>query len=377
MSDSPMGDHAPAEQDAKAIHIDHAQGVQVGDHGTQVNSHPHVTGGDAAVAGRDVNVLNLHVHSKTADQGVMGDAEAPFPAVRTSRRPRRFPWRLSVALVSVVGIATTAIFIFTTRSPQSSVNAHALIITVLLMSDETNGTSFALPAQPSSSARQLLAPDRATGQLPRYVDFATALGSGGYAVGGLKLQIELQGNVKGQAVTITGVHPASIRRAQPATGALVVQPSQGEGTEQIGFDLDASPTPLARQASLNGALGGAYFDSAHPMLGYGDKRTFSLDFRARGLSYAFNVAIDYEVQGQTFSQLVNWNDRPLQGRATAYLCPGPRPGLPGAEVQHLNQLRYGMVYAQVLAPGSADFIMERFAPAYFARACTSPVWTLH
>ena len=60
MSDSPLGDQAAVEQDARAIHVDHAKGMLVGDHGTQSNSSTHVdqVGRDSYVAGRDQYVIH-------------------------------------------------------------------------------------------------------------------------------------------------------------------------------------------------------------------------------------------------------------------------------------------------------------------------------
>lgn len=63
MSASPSGEAGAGEQSASPIHVDHGQGVQVGDHNTQTNNFAHITvGRDAVVAGRDVKVQELHVH---------------------------------------------------------------------------------------------------------------------------------------------------------------------------------------------------------------------------------------------------------------------------------------------------------------------------
>lgn len=62
MSDSPPSDPGGV-RDAWVIHVDHAQGMQVGDHGMQDNRSASVIAGrDSLVAGRDINVDNLHVH---------------------------------------------------------------------------------------------------------------------------------------------------------------------------------------------------------------------------------------------------------------------------------------------------------------------------
>jgi hypothetical protein len=66
MSDSPPGDQGAEQQDARAIHVDHAKGMLVGDHGTQNNSFSHVAkaGRDSFVAGRDQYLI----HSEAARQ---------------------------------------------------------------------------------------------------------------------------------------------------------------------------------------------------------------------------------------------------------------------------------------------------------------------
>ena len=60
MSDSPLGDQAEVEQDARAIQVDQAKGMLVGDHGTQSNSFTHVdqVRRDSYVAGRDQYVIH-------------------------------------------------------------------------------------------------------------------------------------------------------------------------------------------------------------------------------------------------------------------------------------------------------------------------------
>jgi WD40 repeat protein len=85
MSDSPPSDPGE-EQDARLIHVDNAQGMQVGDYGIQDNRSTSVTAGrDALIAGRDINVENLHVHSgesspKTERRPDSGWSVPPFMA---------------------------------------------------------------------------------------------------------------------------------------------------------------------------------------------------------------------------------------------------------------------------------------------------------
>jgi tetratricopeptide (TPR) repeat protein len=81
VSDSLPDDHGAAEEGAKAVHVDHAQGFQAGDHNVQNNRFTYVTaGGDAFVADKDMNVQVLHVHVPNTDEwGVGGISEGLKP----------------------------------------------------------------------------------------------------------------------------------------------------------------------------------------------------------------------------------------------------------------------------------------------------------
>ena len=306
-----------------------------------------------------------------SDQDISAEPRASAAESQPQRHSRRI-----VIFASVLIIAAVAIMFVVARTNSNVSDANAFTFAISKVSDENNGTSFALSATASGAARQLLARDNKTGQLPQYIDFVTALSDGAYAVGGLKLYVELQDNVQGSEVTISGIRPVSISRSQPAAGVLVVQPSEGEGSDGIGFDMDASASPLARQSNAGGSFGTSFFDTTRPTLQHGDTLPLTLNFRARTLSFEFSIAVDYEVNGNTYTQLISQNGHVLRFRTTAYLCPGPRPGLPAAEVQHLNQLRYDAVYAQVVPLGAADFVMKPYSPDYFATSCNDPSWTL-
>lgn len=91
MTVSPPGDPDTGEQDARAIHVDHAQGTQVGDHGTQDNRFRKIAAGrDALVAGRDFHVQDLHLHLEgareriTAEQRLVGATAPVLPSVSRS-----------------------------------------------------------------------------------------------------------------------------------------------------------------------------------------------------------------------------------------------------------------------------------------------------
>lgn len=85
MSDSLPDDHGATEQDAEAVHVGHAQGIQVGDHNLQDNHFTYVTaGGDAFVADRDMNVQVLHVHIGNAEGGGTGGINVGLKPVRAA-----------------------------------------------------------------------------------------------------------------------------------------------------------------------------------------------------------------------------------------------------------------------------------------------------
>jgi hypothetical protein len=71
MSVLPPGDPAAEDQDAAPSDVDHAQEMQVGEHGVQDNRFTQVTAGhDALVAGRDFRVQHLHLHVGDAGAGI-------------------------------------------------------------------------------------------------------------------------------------------------------------------------------------------------------------------------------------------------------------------------------------------------------------------
>jgi hypothetical protein len=84
MSVSPPRNPGRGEPDARAVHVDHAQGTQVGDRGTQDNRVTRVTADrDALVAGRDLNVQEWHVHvgdagGESAEGRQLGGAAVPL-----------------------------------------------------------------------------------------------------------------------------------------------------------------------------------------------------------------------------------------------------------------------------------------------------------
>jgi NB-ARC domain/Tetratricopeptide repeat len=115
MSVPPQGDAGTGEE-ARVVHVDHGQGVQVGDHNRQTNSSTQITAGrDALVAGRDMNVQDLHVHLE-------GRRETPWPhRVGAVPAPAQYWQHRSEADLLTAGLLDT-----------SAVGSQAIVLTPVL-----------------------------------------------------------------------------------------------------------------------------------------------------------------------------------------------------------------------------------------------------
>src|SRR4030095_11376710 len=82
------------------------------------------------------------------------------------------------------------------------------------------------------------------------------------------------------------------------------------------FELD---NPLGRIMHIKQhAIDGPYFESRTIILGRGEKESLVVSFLAIASSFTFRVAIDFEVDGHRYTQMVDDNGAPF--RVTARPC---------------------------------------------------------
>lgn len=145
-----------------------------------------------------------------------------------------------------------------------------------------------------------------------------ASAEGGYAVGGsaggIVARIDLTG--KGdEGVIIYNVRLVDLEEQPAVDGMLIIPPSQGGNNERIRFVLDGR-APVARDFQT----GEPYFDKQHISLPHNGKTVLNIEIGVSKIAaYSFKVAIDYEIWGSTFTQVVDHNGEPF--RVSAMPCP--------------------------------------------------------
>jgi hypothetical protein len=207
--------------------------------------------------------------------------------------------------------------------------------------------------------------DRQTGGRDPFWD---AIAEGGYSLGGISVAVELEGEANKQ-VTVYDVRPTNLRRDPIATNSVVYKHTGGDTTRQLRFILDQS-TPIALlDDRSNPDYGVPFFKVQRIGLVRDAKETLVLRFVAQAASFAFEIAIDYEVNGKKYTQVVkDDNGSIFTARATGALCHIPQE-LSETEKSRLRQLHYDIVYSEPDVTPQV-FTLEPVDPAGFiAKGC--------
>lgn len=212
---------------------------------------------------------------------------------------------------------------------------------------EGNGSSVAFPAGQASQAARFVTEFEAdtASEAPNSLKntFLGAMQAGGYSYGQMILGLQLS-SAPGQLIKIYNVRPIILLRTVIATGAVIVEPAGSGPTHRIAFDLD-SPNPIGKD-EVNGAVGEQYFTAQTIDVTSTDPQNVELDFQAEATSFIFEVAIDYDLGGRHYTEIVpDENGSPLHLSVTGRLCSNPKYLSPSA-LQQFRSFHYGEVYTE-------------------------------
>lgn len=215
------------------------------------------------------------------------------------------------------------------------------------LDSEGNGSSVAFPPDKSALAPQFVSQYNTdfSAQTANAFEqtFENALADGGYSYGQMVLGIQLTAG-PGQLIKIYNIRPLIIRRASIVTDTVIVEPAGAGPTHRIAYDLD-SPNPVGKN-EINDSIGQRYFGSQTIDVDSTNPQNLELDFHAEAASYVFNVAIDYDLGGRNYTQIVTGgNGQPLKLDVTGRLCDSPT-NLSSDALAQFRKLRYRTIYTE-------------------------------
>lgn len=151
----------------------------------------------------------------------------------------------------------------------------------------------------------------------------------------------------GGVADVIRVRPVSIKHEDIPVGAAFLLPSQGgpDGVRRMTFDMDSS-SPIPRHpAGAEGPEGQPFFQTSRIVIDGDDAKgeAVSADFNTVKGAYSFQVAIEYQLEGQRYRQLVpDVDGKPKTFRIAADLCPMPgwKSRLKASDIEVLGRLRY-------------------------------------
>jgi hypothetical protein len=197
--------------------------------------------------------------------------------------------------------------------------------------------------------------------------FSDELKAGAYAAGGITAQVQLQA-VSGHEVIIYNVRPVIRQKRDVVTGAVVGFAGAAGGIHTIWYQLDRSNS-VAKDNDPNGP---PFFTTQRIGLTKSNPETLILKFGASAASYDFNIAIDYEVNGQKFSQMVKWDKGgpDLLLRASGSVCDRPMDAQEHATIQSPPKLGYQQTFRLVSYTDLTSYQIVPVDPsAFIAHGC--------
>jgi len=284
---------------------------------------------------------------------------------------------LGVGVAVIVLVAAIVIWQGRTaqsHTPRGNPAGQDLNIDSLGVQDLGLGSSVTFSVDQKDVARKFL--DRIAREgFPKDIEtfFADELEVGGYLLGGMTLYLELEG-LSDREVTVYDIRPIVEKEGAPALGALIDIPSQGNLTRQMEFNLE-SVDPAAKELKADGSLSGRrFFDVQRIGLAKGHKETLVMQFVTKTVAINFRIAIDYEVAGRKYTQIVSRKGQSF--RVSANLCTRAltHSRYTPTELDQLRRLRFGTI-RELSSPSSPThgygFIFENVGPEIYAQKCNS------
>ena len=304
----------------------------------------------------------------------------PFdPGRRRRRMFRRYRKVAAIAAILVlIGGGVTAFQLLSGSAPQDTNLTENPLGDALKIDFQgvgsynlVSGIAFADDQQGDAQRMLALA---TTGGITRDA-YNDALESGAYLVSGASLSLKLSTKRAGQNVDLFKVRvikkelPLATYSTFRSIGLDWLPQGPGEETfaEHVGVLLDAGVE--AHEVDSSGNLLGPYLGQRRVPVGELASPQLILDVEAREHGYEFQVELEYNTDGQNFSQLVTFHGRPFRVTADLCLTRQLRYKLSAPVIDTLSGMRYKVVALPDRRTGVTPGMYTTETPDSFAEAC--------
>jgi hypothetical protein len=217
-----------------------------------------------------------------------------------------------------------------------------LVLTIEEITDLLGDGSVVFPANLTAAAQNYMrAVDASIQTEDEQAD--QALKAGGYLYGGIRLFVDAQAK-DGRTYTIYDIHPV-VRHYPIVTGnAVLVEPGGAGPFYPIYFDLDQR-RPIAEEA-INGDTTNErpFFDMQRPEVTKQEKPTFTMWFNAFSYSAVFAIDVDYDVDGQSYTETLDDHGQPFRATGTPCAAQLKQAGFAGPHLPASTTERYSSIW---------------------------------
>ncbi|MCG8914907.1 hypothetical protein L6E12_03770 [Actinokineospora sp. PR83] len=239
-------------------------------------------------------------------------------------------------------------------------------LTYTYTSDVQGGISTAFAAPRDLTAEEKFQFEDPASPSERQTLFSRQMEAGGYAYGGLVLTLNFARTDRD--VTIKSVEAIHAIPGKPTTDVLFYNPNLEGLATQLGVRLDQPRAEAVIYDAKTGSYGDPYF-AEHPLiLRQGEPQSIAVHFRAPLSSYTFNIAVQYEIDGQPYTREIRDSSANVTiFRATGNLCDPLPPGANADVRADRAKLRYFTIY-RATGNGNPPQKLESDATDDFVRA---------
>lgn len=276
----------------------------------------------------------------------------------------------SIAFVVVMTAATTP-FVVNALKPADKITPESILRATILSTGTDSAYGGIFPAQLSAKATNYV--DK-LGSLPKAADyeqvFQNELSDGAYAAGGIRVNIALQVLVDGE-ISLYDIKPVNVKR-EPVPLDTVILLSLGHGP---GANIEVSLDQAVPVAMDVGSGKPTRFGAAEVMgLSKNNKGSIDAAFTTQTVAETFDIAISYEYQGASYSQVLHRTPDGQPFRAAALMCDSklqtPVSEVSTAELERLRALRYRKVVGlDPTIDAAGNYTAKTIDPNVFATQC--------
>lgn len=275
----------------------------------------------------------------------------------------RWPKRTrAAAICTVTGLVLAAAVVMIVRlnhgSDHSSVDTGtSLLVTASSTNGYDLGYSMVFPTKTGTASKRFLAAitgPEAGANINDAAGFAQAMEAGAYGYGGVTVTLDIE-SLSDQEVNVSNIRAVVRRKRQNVAGTLLDYPGQAGPVHTLYYDLD-KPNSVPKD---NAPDGPPFFTTEQIGVTKSSPETVILKFGAVTAAYDFNIAVDYEVGGQTFTQYarLSKNSSDLLLHVTGSLCKAAADGQSGSiggASSYDRVFRFGGGYTPGANPGPSD-----------------------